>query len=312
MSTEYTFDDVVPLEIGTDENGLCKILYDEEYKKTMGILLSLMKNKEYSERALYMTGLGIELLASHYSIWSYRYNILLELKKDLFEELDWCEQIAVENEKNYQIWNYRQLIIEQILASGQEFSTRREYPILELMLASDNKNHHVWTYWKWMVERFELYNDFTEHDLNEKLIRYDERNNSAWTHRFFINFSHKEMITEERIRDEINFAKNSIEIVPQNISSWNYLRGIYKVAGYDIKELEEFCLKFADFSKIMEKTDDIERDDEIILSSFALELLGDIYSAIDKKKAVLVYNALSKTYDPIRANYWDYKISKLE
>lgn len=143
----YDYSDVAPVKINTEEPQLCQILYDDDYKKIMGILLALMQQQEYSERALYITELGIEQLASHYTIWIYRFNILKNLPNTNFnDELDWCEQIALDNEKNYQIWNYRQLIINHILESGLKFEPYREYPIMEAMLDSDPKNHHVWSY----------------------------------------------------------------------------------------------------------------------------------------------------------------------
>ena len=59
-----------------------------------------MKAEEYSERALHITELGINELASHYTIWIYRFNILKNLpNRNLYDELDWCEEIALDNEK---------------------------------------------------------------------------------------------------------------------------------------------------------------------------------------------------------------------
>ena len=75
--SKYDYSDITPVDINTEEPQICQILYDEDYKQIMGILLSLMKAEEYSERALHITELGINELASHYTIWIYRFNILL-------------------------------------------------------------------------------------------------------------------------------------------------------------------------------------------------------------------------------------------
>ena len=79
----------------------------------MSALRSLLEQKLYTEEALLLTEKALDLLASHYTTWHYRFDIVKHLQKDLFEELDWCEEIALENQKNYQIWNYRQRIIEE-------------------------------------------------------------------------------------------------------------------------------------------------------------------------------------------------------
>lgn len=278
---------------------LCQILYSEEYKSTMQQLRHFLENKVYSEEALKLTETALELLASHYTTWQYRFAIIKALNKDLYEELDWCELVALDNEKNYQIWNYRQLIIEEILAdpeTAKKFDYRREFPILDMMLQQDSKNHHVWSYRKWFVERFQLYRDQEEIEFLRKLINLDLRNNSAWTHMFFLNFSQKEMAD---VDEEIDFCKQRIGLCPQNPSSWNYLMGIYTKTQKDITELKLFCEEYGNL-------------DETVKSSFALETLAKIdVKEGDKEGATKLYKLLAEKYDPIRANYWAYIVKKI-
>ena len=66
---------------------MCQILYDDEYKETMGLMLALMQKDEHSERALWVTEKGIELLASHYTIWNYRYTIFDKAKQGLVRRI---------------------------------------------------------------------------------------------------------------------------------------------------------------------------------------------------------------------------------
>lgn len=303
----FNYDDITPVKLNEEEPQLCQILYDDEYKETMGLLLALMQTEEYSERALGITEKGIELLASHYTIWNYRYNILIRLNKCLYDELDWCEQIALENEKNYQIWNYRQLIIERIISNDGDlkFNPYREFPIMNAMLQEDIKNHHVWSYRKWLVERFELYQDDKETQFVEQCINNDLRNNSAWSHRFFLKFGVDRLCTEDTVKQEIEFTQTKITQCPQNPSTWNYLFGIYRKFNRDIDELYDFCLTFANV--------DVTPDVEIVISSsYALEMLATIYKRrLQPAMATKVYDLLSTTYDPIRANYWNYEKSKI-
>lgn len=292
----FSYDDVVPVSLNETQPQVCQILYDDEYKQTMGILLSLMKMGEYSERALHITEKGIELLASHYTIWVYRYRILRALKKNWLEELDWCEQIALEHEKNYQIWNYRQLIIGEIVDSGETFQAHREYPIINAMLESDTKNHHVWSYRKWLVEKFDLFNDPKETQFVDNCLLLDLRNNSAWTHRFFLKFGAE--VSEDVITSELEYTKLLIKQSPQNPSSWNYLIGIYDKFGSLYTELKPFCLEFVSPN---------------VTSSFALELLARLYVEEEKyQDSIEVYNSLAEKYDPIRKNYWKYESQKVE
>lgn len=265
--TDYDFSDVTPINLNSNEPQLCQIMYDEEYKSTMGTLLALMQRKEYSRRALYLTELGIELLASHYTTWIYRFSILQNLPNtNYYDELDWCEQVALDNEKNYQIWNYRQLIINEIVKTeddkkGSKFDPHREFPILEAMLDSDPKNHHVWSYRKWLVEKFDLFNDEKERSFADQAINADLLNNSAWSHRFFLNFVQDTTPSVETINSEIAYVKDKIMQCPQNSSSWNYLEGIYDKFDMNLTDLDEFASDF------------VNLDSGKVKSSFALELL---------------------------------------
>lgn len=298
FSDDYSYDDITPVSLNDEDPQICQILYDDEFRKVMGILLALAQKNEYSERALSLTEQGIELLASHYTIWIYRFDILTHLNKDLLEELDWCEQIALENEKNYQIWNYRQLVINRIISTNIEFDPHREHPIINAMLESDPKNHHVWSYRKWLAEKFDLYDDPKELQFVDGCILMDFRNNSAWSHRFFLKFGRDINDTEESTTDEIEFVKKIIRQSPQNPSTWNYLIGIYEKKKRNFAELEPFCNEFTG---------------AVVRSSFALEILGRIYLEQGKfKESVEVYDSLIEKYDPIRRNYWEFQKGQIQ
>lgn len=290
--TDYDFSDVTPINLNSNEPQLCQIMYDEEYKSTMGTLLALMQRKEYSLRALYLTELGIELLASHYTTWIYRFSILQNLPNtNYYDELDWCEQVALDNEKNYQIWNYRQLIINEIVKTeddkkGSKFDPHREFPILEAMLDSDPKNHHVWSYRKWLVEKFDLFNDEKERSFADQAINADLLNNSAWSHRFFLNFVQDTTPSVETINSEIAYVKDKIMQCPQNSSSWNYLEGIYDKFDMNLTDLDEFASDF------------VNLDSGKVKSSFALELLVRISKQKgDSEKAAAYCKILQGLYN---------------
>lgn len=279
---------------------ICQILYTDEYKDTMAELRHNLENKIYSEDALQLTEKVLSIVAAHYTTWCYRLDIIQNIKRDLFTELDWCEMVALENEKNYQIWNYRLLVIEEIMKSpelSQKFNHKREYPIINAMLQEDAKNHHVWSYKKWLVERFDLYETPEELDFVTQCIDMDLRNNSAWTHRFFLRMSRNP--SSSLVDEEISYTKTKILECPQNPSSWNYLRGIYSSTKRDNCELKGFCEDLANVNEAE------------IKSSYALELLAEISIAEERpSEAKRLYLLLAETYDPIRKNYWDYLASQ--
>lgn len=277
-------------------------MYSEEYLTTMASLKNCLENRIYTEEALEITERALNLLASHYTAWCFRLDVIKHLNRDLFEELDWCEEVALENEKNYQIWNYRQRVIELILANDHisgRFSFSREFPILQIMLGMDAKNHHVWLYRNWLVTKFDLFDNPEELKFVCSMIEKDIRNNSAWAHRYFLRFGKK--TNDNTVADlEIQYAKEKIALCPQNPSSWNYLFGVYRVTGRSLMEIKAFCMKFANVSEV------------VISSSFALEALAKIsIEENEPQVAAQYYDLLLQKYDPMRAAYWLYLKAKL-
>lgn len=178
------------------------------------------------------------------------------------------------------------------------------------MFAQDSKNYHVWTYRHWLVRHFKLWDSPREIADVEKLLDEDVRNNSAWNHRFMLRFGPREhqldaglpaggagtVIDEDVVDAELEYAKQKIVLAPQNRSPWSYARGVLGVAGRSLAEWGEFVGGFVDADEVK--------------STHALEWLADVYLAEQQKQeeAVRMLTLLKEKYDPIRRNYWDYRI----
>lgn len=63
----------------------------------------------------------------------------------------------------------------------------------------------------------------------DKLIADDVRNNSAWNQRIFV--LKYTGLSPESLHVELRYVMNRIQIVTENESSWNFLRGVLKLAG---------------------------------------------------------------------------------
>lgn len=63
----------------------------------------------------------------------------------------------------------------------------------------------------------------------DKLIADDVRNNSAWNQRIFV--LKYTGLSPESLQVELRYVTNRIQIVTENESSWNFLRGVLKLAG---------------------------------------------------------------------------------
>lgn len=266
-------------------------------------------------------------------------------------ELRWLEEISFRNLKNYQIWHHRHALADLLPPDPQTHSTdnqlldnrtqqilttfvESEHIFLAHILSQDTKNYHVWSYRQWLCSRLpsfllpshstpngtsaaSTYRSHPEVKAIDTMISDDIRNNSAWSHRYFLLFGHKELsyaqaqsppiilkeVNEKRllhkaglvdsdlVQAEIEFTKSEIRKAPQNPSTWNYLKGILWHGAIDVSTLREFCEGFlgpdgdlwTDQWVEVELEDagtgekKVERQEMGVRSSHAVEMLSQIY-----------------------------------
>ena len=306
---------------------LATIAYSPRYAEAMSYLRALMARNEHSDRALALTADIIAMNPAHYTVRLYRAAALRSLSSSssssaspgddasyldrVRQELSWLSDsgVCARNLKNYQVWHHRQTMVAQLpcLPGGEmEFVTE--------ILALDAKNYHVWGYRQWLCVRFpeEVLESGTELVAVERLIDEDVRNNSAWSYRYFICFGAEELkakaaegkgkgwevVDEELVEREVDFATGKIGLAPQNASPWNYLKGVLKRGGRGLDTMLEFCEGFVGEDLLGEG----------VRSSHAVDWLAEIYQKRgEQRKAVECWDALTKKWDPIRANYWEYR-----
>ncbi|KAJ5362485.1 hypothetical protein N7541_003329 [Penicillium brevicompactum] len=322
-NTEWA--DVTPIELddgaSSDAMPLATIAYPPEYLEATAYLRAVMAANEMSERALKLTQDVISMNPAHYTVWIYRAKLLFALDKDLNEELSWLNDVSLKYLKNYQIWHHRQVL----LSSKAHFPTfpPKEADFLMEMFAQDSKNYHVWTYRHWLVRHFKLWDQPRELEDVEALLKADVRNNSAWNHRYMLRFGPRDlsspdagmvnagdmataptekgrlpMVDEDVVDGELKFAQEAILRAPENRSPWWYARGVLRAAGRGLEEWEEFAAGFV--------------SEGAVKSSHAVEWLADVFAENGgAEEAARMLTLLKEEYDPIRKNYWDYRIGKL-
>lgn len=197
----------------------------------------------------------------------------------------------------------------------------KELDFLMEMFAQDSKNYHVWTYRHWLVRRFKLWDQPREIEDVDALLKADVRNNSAWNHRYMLRFGPRlespdsgmvhagsgekaadekgvlDVVDEDLVDAELKYAQEAILRAPENRSPWWYARGVLRAAGRGLSEWEGFVGLFVSGNEVK--------------SSHALEWLADVYAEGRGEKAAEMLTLLKEKYDPIRKNYWDYRIRML-
>ena len=101
---------------------------------------------ESSSRALELTENLIRLNPAHYTIWSFRQNILTasETPVETFKaELMFVDEMLDEHPKSYQLWHHRAVVVSKL---GREFVESGELDNIDRLLDDDSKNYHAWSY----------------------------------------------------------------------------------------------------------------------------------------------------------------------
>lgn len=282
-----------------------------------------MAKKEYSPRCLRLTQHIISINPAHYTVWLYRFSIVQALEIPIPEEIEWLNEVSLNNLKNYQIWHHRRLVMDHyvptIQSSPEKIAelAKSEQQFLEQILAEDTKNYHVWSYRQYMVPKLGIFGE-SEVAAADELIEEDVRNNSAWSHRFFIVFSDPKHTTvgslstesdakvpAEIIDREVQYAQTKILLAPQNQSPWNYLRGVLVKGGRAIGSVEAFVDQFVQELGVEDK--------EKVTSTHGLEFLAEIYAEKgETEKADLALQRLGDKWDRIRLGYWQWRRQMLK
>lgn len=276
-----------------------------------------MAAQEYSPRCLKLTENIIYMNPAHYTVWLYRFSVIQHLDMSLLDELEWLNEVALEHQKNYQIWHHRQLLLDHYYPTIRDTPdevrrfAKSERDFMMQMFSEDAKNYHVWTYRQYAVRKLGMW-DRDELQSIASMIDTDVRNNSAWSHRFFLVFSdpntttigshpteHDPEVPADIVDREIKYAQEKIKLAPQNQSPWNYLKGVLVKGGRKLSTVREYVEQYVN---------NLGEEGEQVRSSHALEILADIYAEIgEKEKADLCLKRLGEKWDRIRLGYWEWK-----
>lgn len=177
--------DLHPIPQDDGPRPLAQIAYTDTYTEAMSYLRALMAANELSERTLKVTEYIIAINPAHYTCWGFRLRALFQVAKTqpppsaraesgdlaaakeelapgseliwLKGEIEYLDKVAVQHEKNYQIWHHRQMVMDRIGEllgeRGKEEGNQKVKEVVKCeqaftgrMFDLDSKNYHVWSY----------------------------------------------------------------------------------------------------------------------------------------------------------------------
>ena len=282
-------ENVSPVPQFSDQVQILKIKYTKKEREIMDLFRGFLLSKEISLRVYQITTLIIENFPANYVAWVIRRQCINQVKEiDANEELKWLDNQMGINQKNYQIWHHRKLLIEKLNDASHEKK------VLDEVFSSEPKNFHAWSHRIWMIRRFN--NVEGEFDFIEKMLKDDIKNNSVWNYRFFlVNFVNNNKIDKNIVDQEIKYAIKKIKICPINECPYCYIRGFINKFGY---KYDDFIYVKEEIEKIVEKNKN---------NSYGLLLLMDYYEEEkNDEKFNQIIDELIKV-DYIRKKYYGWR-----
>lgn len=301
---EFDWTDIVPDVIPEIPGSVAQIAYSGEFSRAMSLFRACAAVNEMSPRVLALTRAIIELNPAHYSIWDYRLEVVSELGNSVFdytkvgltpksqnhppigEDGDWLNQFTLSHAKNYQVWNYRQHLIDP----HNPLWFRGEKLLAMLVFEDDPKNFHAWSHLKWVVNKDKQYGTHSFEDGSSlledcaRMIAADVWNNSVWSFRYFVFAQYPDLLIPNK---ELAFIKQSLLVAPSNESAWAYLRGLVAHLAPDSKEGAKYIAL------------------EFISEPRAVELLAELS---DKPHSEAHWRKLCEL-EPMRRPFWEARMS---
>lgn len=243
--------------------------------------------------------------------------MLEALGADWTEELDFTEGVAKRNAKNYQLWHHRRWVAEKL---GPDAASR-ELEFTRKIFCLDAKNYHAWSHRQWVLQALGGWED--ELDYCAQLLEEDVFNNSAWNQRYFVITKSPFLGGLKAMRDsEVDYAIEAIHANPENESPWRYLRGLYNdenEAWLNDSRVHSACLRVLkakrNFKFALSTLLDLlglgfKPNQEIkdAITSLRTSDSGEAGSDSDLANSICSILGLE---DPMRANYWTWRSSKL-
>ncbi|CAG0919121.1 unnamed protein product [Notodromas monacha] len=285
--------DVTPIKQDDGPHSVVSIAYQERFVDVYDYFRAILASGEKSDRALDLTKNAIYMNAANYTVWEYRRQILVEMKKDLREELEFVAYVIDLHPKNYQVWHHRQALVKLLSdPSGEKDLTAHAF-------REDPKNYHAWQHRLWCVRTYNFYDG--ELDFTEEMLNSDVRNNSAWNYRYSM-IQDTTKFTPDVVESELKFTVGKIKLAENNESAWNYLKGVLfqKPEGLGTSEyVNAYCWDSY-----------LKGSRSPYLLSTMVEIIQDKLG--NKKEVSLVEEAaklcteLADKEDTIRAEYWNY------
>ncbi|CAL1532309.1 unnamed protein product [Lymnaea stagnalis] len=191
-------------------------------------------NGELDEELLLLSGEVLAVNPDFYTLWNYRKETFLELKKikskeelqKIFQsELHFLETCLKINPKSYGSWHQRCFVMDNM----PEPDWSRELELCNQFLQYDERNFHCWDYRRFIVKRANVSLE-AEFEFSMSKISNNFSNYSSWHYRskllpiLFPDPTQPMGVDEKALLKEYELVQNGFFTDPDDQSNWFYHR----------------------------------------------------------------------------------------
>ncbi|KAK3739774.1 hypothetical protein RRG08_028213 [Elysia crispata] len=204
------------------------------YNAATSKIFSKKKDGELDEELLHLCGEVLAANPDFYTLWNYRKEVFLELRKsksptelqNLFlAELFFLESCLRMNPKSYGTWHHRCFVMDTM----PDPDWLRELELCNQFLKYDERNFHCWDYRRFIVKRANVSPE-AELDFSMSKISNNFSNYSSWHYRSkLLPLIHPDSgqpmgVSEDALLKEYELVQNGFFTDPDDQSNWFYHR----------------------------------------------------------------------------------------
>jgi len=262
--------------------------------------------------ALEMTALLLGTNSELSTMWNYRRSILLEMETNKAKEemqlqykaeLKLVEDLLQKHHKSYWIWFHREWVTERMTSCDWN----RELDLCTLLLKSDARNFHCWSYRRYVVKKAGISAE-SEFEFTTTKIEHDFSNYSAWHQRSVLipkiyppdNQEYRSVLD-----NEFELIQNAFYTEPADQSAWIYHRWLTTQVCLHLPKDQQNEILEREMKMCTELQHLLEKDNDQSLQKWPIFTIVFIMQKMGGDKVVVKQNLdLLTNIDPTHQNHY--------
>ncbi|KAG8797003.1 CAAX geranylgeranyltransferase alpha subunit [Serendipita sp. 398] len=197
----------------------------------------------------------------------------------------------------------------------------RSERVLELTERIIRMNPAHYSVWQYRYETLMALNSSLEKEIRlmDELALAHMKFYQVWHHRKLLMMKHKRPLAELSFIAKVLAMDQKIALAPNNLSAWNYLRGVLNKTGTKFGSVKSFVIPYtlpreegASAEEVLDLDNPSPSSYAALPCALAIEFLVDVCEEEGElNRAVELLTSLAEEHDTMRKRYWDYRAKNI-